>query len=156
AGRDAYFNITEGQPAALGQEASLNGQTVALDLSAISAGTTATLIVRLVNNDTDHNTSVAITCVQCVGSGGAALPWATPAAASAASSASPAASVSLRGSQTPLGVIASAVPSTTAGADTAAPLESVNVGPTPSKPSDRSAPLSTQVFHQEAGFLAVA
>ena len=64
AGRDAFFNITEGQSAALGSEATLTGQTVTLDLSGVFAGTTATLVIRLVNNDTDHNTSVAITCVR--------------------------------------------------------------------------------------------
>ena len=62
-GRDAFFNITEGTNPALGSEATLSGQTVALNLSGVFAGTTATLVLRLVNNDTDHNTSVAITCV---------------------------------------------------------------------------------------------
>src|SRR5262249_24380059 len=74
AGRDAFFNITEGQSAALGSEATLNGQTVALDLSGVFAGTTATLILRLVNNDSDHNTSVSITCVQCMTGSGPVIP----------------------------------------------------------------------------------
>jgi hypothetical protein len=64
AGRDAFFNITEWQGAALGSETTISAQTVTLDLSGVSAGTTATLILRLVNNDTDHNTSVGITCVR--------------------------------------------------------------------------------------------
>ncbi len=64
AGRDVYFNISEGQPAVVGSDATLSGQTVTLNLSGVFAGTTATLVIRLVNNDTDHNTSVAITCVE--------------------------------------------------------------------------------------------
>jgi hypothetical protein len=62
-GRDAFFNITEGQAPALGSEANINGPEVTLNLSGVSSGTTATLIIRLVNNDQDHGTSVAITCV---------------------------------------------------------------------------------------------
>src|SRR5262249_41105163 len=63
AGRDAFFNITEGQPAALGSEATLADHTVTLDLAGLFAGTTATLVLRLVNNDADTGTSVAIDCV---------------------------------------------------------------------------------------------
>jgi RHS repeat-associated protein len=61
--RDAFFNVTDGQPAALGQEATQNGQTVTLDLSSVLPTTSATLVLRLVNNDGDVNTSVRIACV---------------------------------------------------------------------------------------------
>src|SRR5262249_34389806 len=62
AGRDAFFNITEGVPAALGAEASEEGQTVTLSLAGVTPGTMATLVLRLVNNDSDTGTSVHITC----------------------------------------------------------------------------------------------
>jgi RHS repeat-associated protein len=78
AGRDAFFNITEGQSPALGSEATLSGQIVTLDLAGVLAGTTATLVLRLVNNDSDHNTSIAITCVQCTTGSGSVLPLAAP------------------------------------------------------------------------------
>ena len=59
-GRDAFFNITEGLPAALGAGARVSGQTVTLDLSDVPAGTVGRLILRLVNNDADTTTSVEI------------------------------------------------------------------------------------------------
>ena len=64
-GRDAFFNITEGEAPALGSEATYDAAThlVTLDLSGLFAGTSATLVLRLVNNDTDTESSVAITCV---------------------------------------------------------------------------------------------
>src|SRR5205085_7597725 len=65
--RDAFFNLTEDQPAALGVEASLVDKTVTLDLSGIAPGTQGTLIFRLVNNDSDVNTSVEIVCAALPG-----------------------------------------------------------------------------------------
>src|SRR5262249_5160242 len=62
--RDALFNITEDQAPAMSQEASLQNQTVTVDLSQVPPGTSATLIIRLMNNDRDTNTSVRIPCVQ--------------------------------------------------------------------------------------------
>jgi RHS repeat-associated protein len=59
-GRDAFFNITEGEPASLSRSASLHGNTITLDISQLEPGTTATLLFRLVNNDTDTDTSVRI------------------------------------------------------------------------------------------------
>ena len=59
--RDAFFNTTESLPAAVGTDASLNGSTVIVDLSDIEPGTAATLILRLVNNDSDPQTQVTIT-----------------------------------------------------------------------------------------------
>ncbi|MBI3464945.1 MAG: hypothetical protein HY000_18095 [Planctomycetes bacterium] len=61
--RDAFFNVTQDQPTALGTETTLVGQTVSVDLSRLVAGTSATVIFRLVNNDSDVNTSVRISCV---------------------------------------------------------------------------------------------
>lgn len=61
--RDAFFNVTEGEPAALGTETTLTGtdiKTVTVDLSQVTAGTHATLQFRLVNNDSDTQTSVHI------------------------------------------------------------------------------------------------
>jgi hypothetical protein len=65
--RDAFFNIAEGQPEALGSEATSSNQSVTLDLSGVTAGTQATLILRLVNNDADVQTSVEIACVAIPG-----------------------------------------------------------------------------------------
>ncbi|MEH2110944.1 Ig-like domain-containing protein, partial [Nostoc sp.] len=61
-GRDAFFNLTEGENVALGAGASYNSndQTVRLNLTGVKPGN-ATLIFRLVNNDTDTTTNVSIT-----------------------------------------------------------------------------------------------
>ena len=64
ANRDAFLNITEGQPAALGAWATIAGQTVTLDVSHVTPGTAATLVFRLVNNDGDVNTSVDVGSVR--------------------------------------------------------------------------------------------
>ena len=58
ADRDAFFNISEGQPAALGSGVTVNGTNVTVDISGLTPGTTARLILRLDNNDGDHNTNV--------------------------------------------------------------------------------------------------
>ena len=62
-GRDVYFNVTEGQPPAVGINTSVVGQTVTLEISSIPAGTQATLIFRLVNNDSDTLTAVRLTSI---------------------------------------------------------------------------------------------
>uniref|UniRef100_UPI0039C6F2A7 Ig-like domain-containing protein n=1 Tax=Nostoc sp. CCY 9925 TaxID=3103865 RepID=UPI0039C6F2A7 len=61
-GRDAFFNWTEGEDVALGAGASYNSndQTVRLNLTGVKPGH-ATLIFRLVNNDSDTTTNVSIT-----------------------------------------------------------------------------------------------
>ncbi|MEH2196766.1 Ig-like domain-containing protein, partial [Nostoc sp.] len=61
-GRDAFFNLTEGENVALGAGANYNStdQTVRLNLTGVKPGN-ATLIFRLVNNDTDTTTNVSIT-----------------------------------------------------------------------------------------------
>ena len=64
ANRDAFLNVTEGQPAALGAWATIAGQTVTLDVSHVTPGTAATLVFRLVNNDGDVNTSVDVGSVR--------------------------------------------------------------------------------------------
>ncbi|MDM9580196.1 Ig-like domain-containing protein [Nostoc sp. GT001] len=61
-GRDAFFNLTEGEDVALGAGAIYNStdRTVSLNLTGVKPGN-ATLIFRLVNNDTDTTTNVSIT-----------------------------------------------------------------------------------------------
>jgi YD repeat-containing protein len=63
-GRDAFFNVSEGQAAAMGAWARANGQTITLDLTHVTPETPATLVFRLVNNDGDTNTSVRIHSVR--------------------------------------------------------------------------------------------
>ncbi len=61
--RDAYFNISEGIPAALGSGVTDSGQTVTVSLADVPVGLEATLIFRLINNDSDTRSCVAITGV---------------------------------------------------------------------------------------------
>jgi RHS repeat-associated protein len=81
AGRDSYFNVTEGLPAALAAEATTDGTAVDLDLSGIAPGTTGTLALRLVNNDGGGDTSVRVPCVELVPGSSPATPAITPSAA---------------------------------------------------------------------------
>jgi RHS repeat-associated protein len=62
-GKDAFFNLTEGESVGNGAGATYNAQTrtVSLNLTGIKADTNATLIFRLVNNDSDTTTNVKIT-----------------------------------------------------------------------------------------------
>jgi len=60
AGKDAFFNITEGEDELLADGVWLDGNTVALNIMNVVAGSTARLVARLVNNDTDEDTTVAI------------------------------------------------------------------------------------------------
>jgi RHS repeat-associated protein len=62
-GRDAFFNLTEGVPAALGPNATFDGNTVVVDLSGVTV-TSAKLIFRLVNNDADAASTISLTCVR--------------------------------------------------------------------------------------------
>lgn len=64
--RDSFFNLTEGEPTALGANALVSSGLIQLDLSHIPAGTTVKLVIRLVNNDSDTGTSVRITDFQIV------------------------------------------------------------------------------------------
>lgn len=61
-GRDAFFNITEGESPLLGGGVLYNAatRTVTLDISHLTAGSTATLVARLVNNDDDTTTQVGL------------------------------------------------------------------------------------------------
>jgi RHS repeat-associated protein len=61
--KDAFFNLTEGESVGNGAGATYNAQTrtVSLNLTGIKADTNATLIFRLVNNDSDTTTNVKIT-----------------------------------------------------------------------------------------------
>ena len=66
--RDAYFNLTEQMPSALGtgttEEVVADGKRVSTDISQIPPGTQATLMFRLVNNDADVDTTIHILSVQ--------------------------------------------------------------------------------------------
>ncbi|MBE9078257.1 cadherin domain-containing protein [Romeria aff. gracilis LEGE 07310] len=61
-GRDAFFNLTEGEPTALavGATYSTQSRTVTLNLTGIPTHTAATLVFRLVNDDGDITTSVRV------------------------------------------------------------------------------------------------
>ncbi|AFY50369.1 RHS repeat-associated core domain protein [Nostoc sp. PCC 7524] len=62
AGRDSFFNITEGLAVVTGAGTNYNPatQTVTVNLTGIAANTNARLIFRLVNNDSDTTSSVGI------------------------------------------------------------------------------------------------
>jgi PKD repeat protein len=59
-GRDAFFNIAEELPAALATGVTRDGGTVTVSLADVPAGLQATLIFRLINNDSDTGSCVAI------------------------------------------------------------------------------------------------
>lgn len=80
-GRDGYFNLSEGQAAALGPATTLTGQTVRTDLSGLPAGTVATLLLRLVNDDGDAGTVVRVSNIRLVPGGSGEPPRAAQAAA---------------------------------------------------------------------------
>jgi RHS repeat-associated protein len=69
AGRDAFFNVTEGLGASAGPEVTINGNEIRLDLSNVPAGTQAQLVLRLVNNDSDTASQVRIRRVEMVSGG---------------------------------------------------------------------------------------
>ena len=88
-GSNAYFNLTEGEPPPsfppnegdVGEVASgvtREGETVSLNLASVPPGTEATLILRLVNNDSDTETSVRITDIEIVPGDGTLPPGVTP------------------------------------------------------------------------------
>ena len=66
-GHTALFNISEGQTAALGPSVSVQGNTVNVDISSVAPGTNATLTFRLVNNDSDTQTTVRVNQVSVPG-----------------------------------------------------------------------------------------
>ncbi|HZU34488.1 MAG TPA: putative Ig domain-containing protein, partial [Gemmataceae bacterium] len=84
-GKDSFFNFTEGAAPSLAagvtEAATDEGQTVSLDLAGLAPGTTGTLVLRLVNNDSDTNTSIHITCVEVNAAAGEKAVIATPALA---------------------------------------------------------------------------
>ncbi len=57
-GRDTLLNLTENQPVTLAPDVEFDGRIVRVALSDIEPGTTATVQVRLVNNDKDLETAV--------------------------------------------------------------------------------------------------
>ena len=56
--RDAFFNLTEGEPPSVASGAAFDGRYIRLDLSELPAGTEALLQVRLVNSDSDSGTEI--------------------------------------------------------------------------------------------------
>ncbi|QUY45864.1 putative Ig domain-containing protein [Acaryochloris marina] len=62
--QDAFLNMTEGFPAELAPGVRLEGQTVIVNLAGLAPGTEATLVFRLVNDDSDVTTSVQINDIE--------------------------------------------------------------------------------------------
>ena len=60
-GRDAFFNVTEGLEAVSGDGVTVDGNVVTVGLNGLKVGTEATVVFRLVNDDSDTQTSVQIT-----------------------------------------------------------------------------------------------
>ena len=69
--RDAFFNISEDLPAQSGAATSFGDGQVTVDLSGVPAGTEATLVLRLVNNDGDTQSSVLLTQYEVLEGAGA-------------------------------------------------------------------------------------
>jgi hypothetical protein len=63
-GKDAFFNVNDGKEPVLGANAGGAGQDVSLNLDGLPAGSSATLVLRLVNNDADREATVRITDFQ--------------------------------------------------------------------------------------------
>jgi RHS repeat-associated protein len=63
-GRDAFFNVTDGNVQATGSATTVEDQRVRVDLSSVPAGTAATLVFRLIGNDTDLESSVTLASVE--------------------------------------------------------------------------------------------
>src|SRR5207244_2355919 len=64
AGRDAFFNVTEGQNVATGSGTTVSGGTVTVNFAGVAAGTKATLVFRMVNDDTDTGSAVTLQSVK--------------------------------------------------------------------------------------------
>ncbi|MCC7338411.1 MAG: putative Ig domain-containing protein [Pirellulaceae bacterium] len=65
-GRDALFNATEGLSTSVAQGIQFSNDTITVGLGGIPAGTTGKLILRLMNDDDDKNSQVAISSVQII------------------------------------------------------------------------------------------
>jgi RHS repeat-associated protein len=87
--RDAFFNVTAGQTAKLGQGVTFMDRTVAggtaladqivfVDISYLTPGSSATVLFRLVNDNHDTNSSVQIGCHEPILSGAASVNEAAP------------------------------------------------------------------------------
>ena len=68
--KDAFFNVSEEQPVVVAANVTQDNQVVALDLSGIAAGADGKLIFRLVNNDSDTQTTVRISNIEILADGG--------------------------------------------------------------------------------------
>lgn len=87
-GRDAFFNATEGESEQFSAAADRDGNTIRVDLTHIPAGTNATLVLRLLNNDSDTTTTATIGNVRVV-DGSLGTPAGVPAALQAIADRSP-------------------------------------------------------------------
>ena len=73
-GSNAFLNLTEGETAAIASGVTVDGETVSINLVGVPLDTTATLILRLVNNDGDTETFVSITDIEILPFDGDAPP----------------------------------------------------------------------------------
>ncbi|GEM_PF-1525877 len=80
-GKDAFFNISEGQAPVMATGVTRAGGIVTVNLANLPAGSRATLVFRLTNNDGDTETSVQLPGVQLVAAPGPAPTGAASAAA---------------------------------------------------------------------------
>ncbi len=64
--KDAFFNTTEGQEIVIANGVEIDGNTISVDIGYLLANTEATLVFRLVNNDSDTETSVRISDLEIV------------------------------------------------------------------------------------------
>ena len=77
-GRNAFFNLSEGQPPQLASGVSFDGSTVKVNVTDVVPGTAANLIVRLVNGDGDTQTRVTLTEIDIVTGDGVGAPAIIP------------------------------------------------------------------------------
>jgi len=74
-GRDAFLNVTEGLPEAMGTGVVSVGGLVTLDVTDLPPNALANIVFRLVNNDGDTASSVRISCVTVASDPVAAFHW---------------------------------------------------------------------------------
>ena len=65
-GRDAFFNLTDGLPPALGPRTRQDGNIITVELDGIPVNTEARLVFRMVNNDSDRLSRVSLSEIRFV------------------------------------------------------------------------------------------
>ena len=68
--RDAFLNVSEESTLQVGAGTTFDGQQYSVDLSGVAAGTEATFVFRLVNNDSDQQTTVRVTSFEMLAGAG--------------------------------------------------------------------------------------